>query len=65
MRKFLKKSLLEIFQTMYEAHANIKEMIDKRDFENVQILLGDCQNTAIEIGTGIESSEGEGCVTIE
>lgn len=50
---------------MYEAHANIKEMIDKRDFENVQILLGDCQNTAIEIGTGIESSEGEGCVTIE
>ncbi|MGN0666299.1 MAG: hypothetical protein ACI4KF_07205 [Huintestinicola sp.] len=64
MRKFLKKSILEIFQTMYEAHVSIKEMINEKDFENVQVLLEDCQNTAVQIGTTIEASEGEGFVTV-
>lgn len=64
MRKFLKNSILEIFQTMYEAHVSIKKMIDKKDFENVSVLLEDCQNTAVQIGTSIESSEGEGFVTV-
>lgn len=64
MRKFVKNSILEIFQTMYEAHVSIKKMIDKKDFENVSVLLEDCQNTAVQIGTSIESSEGEGFVTV-
>lgn len=64
MRKFMKKSILEIFQTMYEAHKNIKQFIEKKDFENANIILGDCQNTAIQIGEAIESSEGEGFVTV-
>lgn len=64
MRKFMKKSILEIFQTMYEAHRNIKQFIEKRNFENANIILGDCQNTAIQIGEAIESSEGEGFVTV-
>ena len=64
MRKFLKNSILEIFQTMYEAHISVNKMIDKKDFENVQVLLQDCQNTAVQIGTSIESSEGEGFVTV-
>ena len=64
MRKFMKKSILEIFQTMYEAHRNIKQFIEKKNFENANIVLGDCQNTAIQIGEAIESSEGEGFVTV-
>lgn len=64
MRKFVKDSILEIFQTMYEAHAGIKKLIDKKDFENVQVLLEDCQNTAVQVGTSIEASEGEGFVTV-
>lgn len=64
MRKFLKNSILEIFQTMYEAHININKMIENKDFENVQALLEDCQNTAVQIGTSIETSEGEGFVTV-
>ncbi|MGN0604494.1 MAG: hypothetical protein ACI4I2_11010 [Oscillospiraceae bacterium] len=64
MRKFMKKSILEIFQTMYEAHRNIKLFIEKKNFENANIILGDCQNTAIQIGEAIESSEGEGFVTV-
>lgn len=64
MRKYIKNSVLEIFQTMYDAHGRIKKLIDKKDFENVQSLLAECQNTAVEIGSIIENSEGEGFVTV-
>lgn len=65
MRKFLKNNILEIFQTMYEAHSSIKKLIDSRDFDSVNIILEDCQNAAVQIGTSIESSEGEGFVTVK
>lgn len=65
MRKFLKKNILEIFQTMYEAHNDIKKLIEKKEFDSVNIILGDCQNTAVQIGTAIESSEGEGFVSVK
>lgn len=64
MRKFLKNSILEIFQTIYEAHSQIKKFIDKKDFEGAHIVLEDCQNAAVQIGTSIEDSEGEGFVTV-
>ena len=60
----MKKSILEIFQTMYEAHKNIKQFIEKKNFDNANIILGDCQNTAIQIGEAIESSEGESFITV-
>ena len=49
---------------MYEAHKNIKSLIEKKDFDCANIVLGDCQNTAIQLGEIIENSEGEGFVTI-
>lgn len=64
MRKFMKESILEIFQTMYEAHKNIKQFIEKKNFEDANIILGDCQDAAIQIGEAIESSEGESFVTV-
>lgn len=64
MRKFLKNSILEICKTMYEAHKNIKSLIEKKDFDCANIILGDCQNTAIQLGGIIEDSEGEGFVTV-
>ncbi|MGN1102275.1 MAG: hypothetical protein ACI4RG_08790, partial [Huintestinicola sp.] len=64
MRKFVKDNILEIFRTMYEAHRNIKKFMDKKDAESAQIILGDCQNAAIQMGTAIESSEGENFITI-
>lgn len=64
MRKAIKNSLLEIFKTIYEAHEIIKGFIDKREYENAQNLLVDCQDTAIQIGNCIEESEGEGFVTV-
>lgn len=64
MRKALKNNLLEIFKTIYEAHEIVKGFIDKKEYENAQNLLADCQDTAIQIGNLIEESEGEGFVTV-
>jgi len=64
MRKALKNNLLEIFKTIYEAHEIVKGFIDKKEYENAQNLLADCQDTAIQLGNLIEESEGEGFVTV-
>ncbi len=64
MRKALKQNLLEIFKTIYEAHEIVKGFIDKKEYENAQNLLADCQDTAIQLGNLIEESEGEGFVTV-
>ncbi len=64
MRKFLKNNILEIFKTIYEAHEIVKGFIDKKEYENAQNLLADCQDTAIQLGNLIEESEGEGFVTV-
>ena len=64
MRKFLKNNILEIFDTIYQAHNSVKKYVSKKDFHNAVSILEDCQNTAIQIGTIIENSEGEGFVTV-
>jgi len=64
MRKALKNNLLEIFKTIYEAHEIVKGFVDKKEYENAQNLLADCQDTAIQLGNLIEESEGEGFVTV-
>lgn len=65
MRKFMKNDILESFQTMYEAHDELKKYIEKKDFERMKIILEDLQNAAIQIGTAIEKSEGEGFVSVK
>jgi len=64
MRKAVKAELLEIFKTIYEAHEIVKGFIDKKEYENAQNLLADCQDTVIQLGNLIEESEGEGFVTV-
>lgn len=59
MRKFMKNDILESFQTMYEAHDELKKIIEKRDLGRMKVILEDLQNAAIQIGTAIERSEGE------
>lgn len=62
MRKYLKNSILEIFRTMHEAHSSINQFIDRMDTGNAMLLLEDCLNTAEEICTIIEESEGKGFI---
>ena len=64
MRRAVKQSLMEIFTTLYEAHNYIKNFIEKGKTDDLQSLFGDCQQTAIQLGTIIEESEGEGFVTV-
>lgn len=64
MRKFLKKNILEIVKTIYEAHIVVKDLIDKKEYEKAQNLLADCQDAVIELGDYITESEGEGFITV-
>lgn len=64
MRQHEKDRILEIFKTLSEAHAVIKDYIVKDDFANAHGLLADCQQTAVGIGGIIEDSEGVDCASI-
>lgn len=64
MRKKIKENLLEIFKSLFEAHSVIKNFIDDEKYDNAISLLGECQDTALQLGSVIESSEGEDFVTI-
>lgn len=60
MRKLLKNSILEIFQTLFEAHSEIKRFIDEKDYANADTLLEDCRSTADQVAGFVEDSEGAG-----
>ncbi len=64
MRKKLKNILLEIFETLYEAHDSVRDFVKKGEFEKAVSILGDCQDTAVKIGGYVEESEGEDCPVI-
>ncbi|MBQ3163244.1 MAG: hypothetical protein II992_13085 [Lachnospiraceae bacterium] len=64
MRKTQKQEILEMIQTLYQAHEEIKKYIDKRNFVLSQDILSQCQECAIGIGTMIEKIEGEGFITV-
>ena len=64
MRKYLKNSLLEIFDTIFEAHNSVRELVKNSEYEKAVSVLGDCQDAAVQIGGFIEESEGEDCPVI-
>lgn len=64
MRKAQKRDILEMIQTLHEAHEEIKGYIDKKNYALAQDILSQCQECAISIGTAIEKIEGEGFVTV-
>ena len=64
MRKNQKQSMLELADTLSEAHAQVADQIKKHNHEAAAALLQQCQECAITMGTTIEESEGEGFVTV-
>ena len=64
MRKAQKQLLLNLIQTLFEAHGMIAQYINGKHIENARALVAECQNSAIRMGESIEESEGEGCVTV-
>jgi hypothetical protein len=49
---------------MFEAHKQAVNYIEKQEVNNACIVLEDCQNAAVQIGTAIEESEGEGLLSV-
>lgn len=64
MRKIQKQEILEMIQTLHQAHDEIKNYIDKKNYALAQDILSQCQECAISIGTTIEKLEGEGFLTV-
>lgn len=60
MRNYYKTQCQNKLSLLEETYGQIEKDIAKRDIGQVLSLLEDCQQTAIEIGTAIEESEGEG-----
>lgn len=60
MRKYYKAQCLELISSIEEAHVQINEYIVNNQYENAAQLLEDCQQGAIQIGTTIDETEGEG-----
>lgn len=65
MRKAQKKMALEFIQTLYQAHDQIRSMINRKETSGAMNLLEQCQDGAIQLGGLIEQEEGESFVTVD
>lgn len=57
MRREVKTQLLQMLQTLLEAHREIRRQIEKQQYDAAFQMLADCQASAIAIGTEIERTE--------
>lgn len=64
MRKAQKKQIEEFLATLEQAHDEIKQLVEKRSFDAAMELLGQCQESAVQVGKLIEQTEGEDAPTI-
>ena len=64
MRKYYQKQLLDLTETLHEAHVEIKRLLFNENTQAVIGLLFDCQESAVRIGGFIEQLEGEGTKTV-
>ncbi len=64
MRKYHQVLLLELLQTVDEANAEIKSLLNKQDNSTLINLLADCQEVAIQMGNLIEELAGKGTKTV-
>ncbi|MCR5747696.1 MAG: hypothetical protein K6G03_08300 [Lachnospiraceae bacterium] len=64
MRSNQKKALVELTDTLAEAHTQIEIQLDSNNSNAAITLLSQCQECAISMGTSIENSEGKGFITV-
>lgn len=57
----LQEEVNAFFSLFREIHEEIGKMIRKAEWNTVLSLLGECQNTAIQIGTRVEERKGGEC----
>lgn len=64
MRKYIKKQILGIVKSLFDANQLLKKLIIKGSSDKVNILLQDMQAAAIEVGETIEKNQEEGTETV-
>ena len=64
MRKVQKKQIEELLDLLEQAHQEIKGFVERKEFVKAQELLGQCQESAVQVGELIEMEEGELAPTI-
>lgn len=65
MRKYIKKQMLGIVNSLFEANKLLKKLIIKNYNDKIDILLQDMQAAAIEVGETIEKGNGEGTEAVQ
>lgn len=65
MRKQQKRQVEELLVQMEQAHEHVRKNIEKRNIASATVLLEDCQNAGISLGTLIEDTEGEQHPTVK
>lgn len=64
MRQAKKQEIQRFINQLHQVHSSVRELMSKHDNVSAQALLAECQNYAIDLGTAIEETEGETCVTV-
>lgn len=59
MRKAVKEQILQLFETLEEAHKELHHFWQKKEYGKVNAILADCQECAILIGNTIEQFQKE------
>lgn len=64
MRRQQKKKAEDFVHVLFGNQAGLKQAVEKKNISQAMDCLRQCQQVAIELGTLIESTEGEGFVTV-
>ncbi len=64
MRKAQKQEVLNCINSLHQAHKEIKEVLNRRNYDTAQKMLSECQEFAVSLGESIEDMEGEECITV-
>lgn len=64
MRQARKREILNFIEGLQQAHGEIRQAVEKQEIGSAQTMLAECQEFAVELGTAIENTEGEGCITV-
>ncbi len=64
MRKVQKQEVLDVIQSLHQAHEEIKDALNQRNSILAQNMLVGCQEFAVGLGESIEQIEGKGHVTM-
>lgn len=64
MQVKIKRHILDMIQTMLEAHKHIMKLLQNKRIVQANDLLVQCQECACHIGDSIEQSEGEGSYAV-